>query len=392
MGKSLKGKELGTGISQRKDGLYQARFTNRFGKRETIYDKSLNVIKKRLRDSEYEDDKKLNIISKDVTLNEWFDVWMDICKKHCRNSTKRTYITSYNRIRGKLGDKLLSALNLIVLQDAINHLSTDMSRKATKGVLVDMFDKAIDSDLLSKNIAKQLQTVITKDKKKDRNALTKKETAIFLWEAQNTYYYNLYVLALETGMRIGELTALMWNNINFEKKFLSVERTLCYYKNGDKYGFALHEPKTRHGKRIIPLSDKAIEVLLSQKEKNDMMYISIKSEADEYSNLVFIARTGRPVHEKLVLGSIERILNKVNSKCALILQVTPHIFRHTFATRAIESGMNPKTLQKLLGHATLQMTMDLYCHVTDDTLFEEMQKLESITSNIDLVENGVVVV
>ena len=57
---------------------------------------------------------------------------------------------------------------------------------------------------------------------------------------------------------------------------------------------------------------------------------------------------------------------------------TPHTFRHTFATRAIENGMNPKTLQKILGHASLQMTMDLYCHVTDDTLYEEMQKMERV--------------
>lgn len=86
MGKSLTGKELGQGITQRKDGRYQARFTNRFGKRQTIYAKTLNEIRQKLRSEQYEDEKKLNVVSSDMTLDEWFDVWMDtsdrIAKEH----------------------------------------------------------------------------------------------------------------------------------------------------------------------------------------------------------------------------------------------------------------------------------------------------------------------
>ena len=88
MGKSLNGKELGKGISQRKDGLYQARFVNRFGKRETIYAKTLNEIRHQLRTEQYEDEKMLNVISKEMTLDEWYEIWMNTCKKNCRSSTK----------------------------------------------------------------------------------------------------------------------------------------------------------------------------------------------------------------------------------------------------------------------------------------------------------------
>ena len=91
MGKSLNGKELGRGITQRKDGLYQARFINRFGKRQTIYAKTYNEITKKLRDEQYEDEKQLNVVDSNMTLDEWYEVWLETCKKNCRNTTKRTY-------------------------------------------------------------------------------------------------------------------------------------------------------------------------------------------------------------------------------------------------------------------------------------------------------------
>ncbi len=77
MGKSLKGKELGKNISQRKDGRYQARFINRFGQRQTIYANTLNEIRSRLREEQYNDAKEINVVSNNVTLDEWFKIWLD---------------------------------------------------------------------------------------------------------------------------------------------------------------------------------------------------------------------------------------------------------------------------------------------------------------------------
>ena len=89
MGKSLKGKELGKGITQRKDGLYQGRFTNRFGKKETVYGNNLNDVRQKLRTKQYEDENKRNVIKQDVTLDEWFDIWMNTCKKNCQTCFNR---------------------------------------------------------------------------------------------------------------------------------------------------------------------------------------------------------------------------------------------------------------------------------------------------------------
>lgn len=105
MGKSLNGKELGKGLSQRKDGLYQGRFVNRFGKKQTVYAKTLNEVRQKLRNEQYEDEKALNVVTKDVTLDEWYEIWMDTCEKNCRASTKETYAGHYRRIQKALGWK-----------------------------------------------------------------------------------------------------------------------------------------------------------------------------------------------------------------------------------------------------------------------------------------------
>lgn len=376
MGKSLNGKELGTGISQRKDGLYQARFMNRFGKRQTIYAKTLHEVRQKLRNEQYNDEKAINVVDNNVTLDEWFEIWLNTCKKNCRNSTKGSYKTHYNRIKKELGWRKLTGLNLIVMQEAINNLDTDNARKNSKKILVDMLNKAVDTDLLVKNVAKQINTVISKEEKKERRVLTIRETESFLEQARDTFYYNLFVLALETGLRVGELCALQWQDINFRKRVLYVRHTLCYFSKDGKYVFEMHDTKTNNGRRTIPLTEKAVNTLKRQKLQKQEIVLKGKVAPKEYENLVFVTKNNQPTQQFLINQCMDLIIRKVNKAGIELQPFTPHTFRHTFATRAIESGMNPKTLQRILGHGTLQMTMDLYCHVTEDTLFEEMEKFE----------------
>lgn len=258
MGKSLNGKELGKGLSQRKDGLYQGRFVNRFGKKQTVYAKTLNEVRQKLRNEQYEDEKALNVVAKDVTLDEWYEIWMDTCKKNCRDSTKETYAGHYRRIQKALGWRKLTSLNLLIMQQAINELETDNERKNSKKILVDMLEKAIDSDLLIKNSAKQINTVISKEVKKERRVLTVGETELFFSYAKDTFYYNLYVVAIDTGMRIGELMGLQWSDVDFEKKVVHVRRSLCYFRKDGKYVFEWHDTKTHNSKRTIPLTTRAM--------------------------------------------------------------------------------------------------------------------------------------
>ena len=376
MGKSLNGKELGTGISQRNDGLYQARFINRFGKRQTIYAKTLSEVRHKLRTEQCNDEKAVNVVDRSMTLDKWFDIWLDTCKKNCRNSTKGSYVTHYKRIQEELGWRKLTSLNLIVMQEAFNKLKTDNARKNSKKILVDMLNKAVDTDLLVKNVAKQINTVISKEEKKERRVLTLKETDLFLKQAKGTFYENLFILALETGLRVGELSALQWEDIDLKNKVIHVRHTLCYFSRNGKYVFEMHDTKTNNGKRAIPLTVKAINSLECQKLQKQKIILKGKTAKEEFQNLVFVTKNNQPTQQFLINQCMQLVIQNINKAGIDFAPFTLHTLRHTFATRAIECGMNPKTLQKLLGHGTLQMTMDLYCHVKEDTLFLEMEKFE----------------
>ena len=376
MGKSLNGKELGKGISQRKDGRYQARFVNRFGKRETIYAKSLNEIRHRLRAEQYNDDKMLNVVDTDVTLDEWYDIWMDTCKKNCRNSTKETYAGHYRRIQKQLGGIKLTKLNLIMLQQVFNELRSDNERKNSKKILVDMLEKAIDSDLLIKNVAKQINCKIENKEQKERRVLTIQEEELSLKEAEKSFYYNLFVVGLETGLRIGELMALTWSDIDLKRKVLYVRHTLTYFRKDGKYSFEWHAPKTKNSRRRIPLTKRAYEALERQRVKKLEIEQKGQSAPEGYENLVFVTKNNNPTQQFIVAEGICACLGRIQKDYPEFESFSPHTLRHTFATRAIENGMKPTSLQKLMGHASIKTTMDLYCHVTDDTLYDEMQLME----------------
>ncbi len=376
MGKSLNGKELGAGITQRKDGLYQGRFTNRFGKKKTVYAKTLTEVRQKLRTEQYEDEKEINVVAKEVTLDEWFQIWLETCKKNCRNSTKETYKDHYKRIQKELGWRKITSLNLIILQQAFNMLDTDNQRKNSKKILVDMMEKAIDSDLLIRNVAKQINTVISKEEKKERRVLTISETELFLNQAKDSFYYNLYVLALETGLHIGELMGLTWKDVDLNKRVIHIRHTLCYFRKDGKYTFEMHDTKTNNGKRSIPLTERAYEALKRQKLQKNKILLKGKVAPVEYKDLVFVTKNNQPTQQFIIQECMSLLIGHIQKKHPEYERFSPHCFRHTFATRAMERGIPPKTLQKLLGHGSLQMTMDLYCHVTDDTLFEAMQLME----------------
>ena len=344
MGKSLNGKELGKGITQRKDGIYQGRFVNRFGKKQTVYARTLNEVRQKLRNEQYEDEKAINVVTKDVKLDEWFQVWMSTCKKNCRASTKEVYAGRYRKVQKTLGWRKLTSLNLIIMQQAINELDTDNERKNCKKILVDMLEKAIDSDLLIKNAAKQINTVISKEEKKERRVLTVSEAELFLRQAAGTFYYNMYVLALDTGMRIGELMGLQWSDIDWDKKVLYIRRSLCYFSKEGKYVFEWHDTKTNNGRRTIPLTTRALEALKRQKVLRQKILLKNAVNAhDEYKNLVFVTKNNRPTQQFIVKECMDLVTRHIQENQQDFERFSPHCFRHTFATRAIEHGMQPKS-------------------------------------------------
>lgn len=379
MGKSLKGKELGKGITQRKDGIYQARFVNRFGKRQTIYAKTLTEITKKLRDEQYEDEKMINVADSKMTLDEWYEKWITTCKKHCRDTTLRTYAVQYNRLRKSLGWRKLSKLNLIILQEAFNELATDKMRKDCKALLVDILNRAVESNLLIKNVAVGINPYIDNAEKEEKRILTDEEIKILLEASKGGQLYPFFKIALGTGMRMGEILGLTWDCIDFQNGIINVEKTLCYLPNNGVAIYEFHLPKTKAGKRQIPMTKDVRDTLLEQKSRKEKISERHKPRVG-MEDLVFCSKTNNPINEANIRSSILYLINKINSENPELnfRPVTPHGLRHTFATKAIAKGMKPKALQKILGHNSLQMTMDLYCHVEQDTLRKEMALLGEV--------------
>lgn len=322
MGKSLKGKELGVGISQRQDGLYQARFTNRFGKRETLYDKNLNNLRTQMRKAQTADDNAVNLVKSNMTLDEWYDIWITTCKGNCRNTTLSAYEIAYKSIKEGIGREKIQKLNPVMLQAELNKLKSNQQRTRVKVVLNGLFAEAKRNGLVPRNFAKDLITKIGKEVSKERRVLGIEETKLFLTYAKDHRFYNIFVVALETGMRIGELRGLYWSDIDFERRALHVRRTMCHIHGENGYYFEEHEPKTFNGKRLIPLTNTCIDALIHQKLLNETRIK--KRKCWDFKDLVFPTSSGKPFQEVAAIDAINEILNKMEADGIRIKKFTPH--------------------------------------------------------------------
>lgn len=379
MGKSLNGKELGKGITQRKDGTYQGRFTNRFGKRQTVYGKTLTEVSKKLREEQYNDEKQINIVDSSMTLDAWFNEWLTVYKVNCRNTTKRLHHTRYNRIKDSLGWRKLSSLNLVIIQKVFNEMATDSMRKKTKALLVDMLNCAVKSDLLTKNPALDIVTQINNEPKKEKRILSDEEIQIVLEYSKDSYLHDIIVVALGTGMRIGEIIGLTWDCVDFDNNRIQVNKTFICTSDGEKHICEFHPPKTIAGNRFIYMIPSVKAVLLKLKEQRNYITPSNKLP-EEMKDLVFLNGNNNHLTAANVREALYYLIKRINKKNPGMNfePFSAHCLRHTFATKAIAYGMNPKTLQKILGHSTLQMTMDLYCHVENDTMQKEMSLMDKV--------------
>lgn len=388
MGKDLKGNEIGKGIMQRPDGRYMGRYTDRYKKRTCIYDRNLSRLKKRL------DTEKRRVASPSlsdsgnkVILDQWFDVWMNVFKKDIiRPTTKTGYTRIYDQfISPVYGKRSLQSIKFSDIQRLVNDLANRGYKYATTNrvrvLLVDMFDKATIDDLVWKNPARGVR--VPKDPDFERRVLTRDEQLTFLETASGTYYYNLYIVALNTGMRIGEVAALTPKDIDFKKKLITVSKTLTYQKlDGDeKKGFHIGPPKTDKSNRTIPISRECEIALKKQFMQNNIIKSKLSAKMiPGLENLLFVTSLNGPINSQIISDDIKRILYQINmmrDESDRFEYFSFHSFRHTFATRCFEAGMDAKVVQHILGHATLQMTLDLYTHLTEDKRSQEFVKFEN---------------
>lgn len=322
-----------------------------------------------------------------ITFYEWMSLWLDT---YCRGELKQTSIINYEtyiekHIKPTIGNVRLQDLTPIVLQKYYQEKSKNgridgnggLSPKTMKNMHAMIhtgLKKAYLLGYVNKNVADFVST--PKIVKKERKFFTVEEQQELQKHLPNERIGIILLLDLYTGMRMGELLGLTWSNVHLDlngESYLKVTQTLNRIKNPDSNNgpntvLCLGTPKTSYSNRTIPLLPEIAEKLIEHKQKQSE-YLS--KNGYPQSEFVFCSTTGTPYDPRDLQRDYKNILRKYN-----IRMINFHGIRHTFATRALESGMDIKTLSSILGHSSIQITLDLYAHVTNQLQAEHMANLK----------------
>ncbi len=388
MGKNLKGKECGKGISQRKDLKYTARFTAKDGTRREKHFDTLPEARNWLSDVQYEDKHNILVTNPDMTVDAWFTYWMENLICDLSPNTRRNYRERYKiNIQPVIGTMRMSDVKQMHCKVILNRMEAKYAGSTIRQTYIamgTMFRSAVMNDMILKHPMDGVRYTKPVRAVDDIKFLTVEEQAAFLEVAKRSHNYRQYALLLETGLRTGELIGLSFDAIDWKKRTLTVNKTLEYrHKQGH---WRAGPPKTRTSYRTIPLTNCAYQILKECYEERNtrkesetlnqiLEYIDRRTGQTNYllmKDLVFINfRTGEPAKNSSYDTHLYKLCDEAGIK-----RFCMHALRHTYATRAIERGVQPKVLQQLLGHSSIKTTMDRYVHVTDDSLTLAVRQFE----------------
>lgn len=387
---------LKEGETQRKDGLYEYRWRTPGGKRHSVYARTLEELREK--ESAVLRDKSdgIRTDAKNVTLNDIFDLWIKM-KKGLKNNTFQNYQYMYNQfVYPDFGQLKIMQIKHSDIRRFYNMLADERNLKISTidnvhTVLHQVLDLAVEDNYLRTNPSdhalKELRQAHNFDTEK-KKALTLEEQKVFMDFLEKNRKYNhwkpIFEVMLGTGLRVGEVTGLRWDDLDFEHNLIHVNHTLVYY-NHDKDGcyFGINTPKTKAGCRIIPMMKNVREAFFREKEFQKEIEISCRVKIDGYTNFVFVNRFGNVQHQGTLNKALRRIMRDCNQEIlekqkkktdpVLLPRFSCHILRHTFATRLCEAGVNMKVIQDVLGHADIGTTMNIYADATEDLKSREFQ-------------------
>ncbi|MDD3141784.1 MAG: site-specific integrase [Lachnospiraceae bacterium] len=404
-----RGRKLPDGISQRKNGLYQIRITVD-GKQWVRYHKDLGEAKKILRQkqSEIAEGSISNLES--LSLNDYYDKWLRIYKKHkLKQRTLNNYIGYYNKnIReAKIGKMKLEDIRQIHIVNHFNALADREEKPLAHSTLVYIncmiggcLQQAVADGLIKNNPAIGVMKHVNGRGGSKRIAYTGEQEQIFLEYISNgryAMYKNLFITLFRTGARIGEVCSLTWDDIDFDRGMINIDKSVNYDKldKGTKKQFYITPPKTGSSIRKVPMMSLVKEALLEQKEYQKQFEINNSYEVPRYdkdkkyigmcSGFVFTTSKGTiPTNESLnrTVRAIINAYNKDERKRAkedkrnekLLPFFTLHCTRHTFATQAYSKKMRGLSISATLGHSSEETTKKIYTHADFDILKADMEE------------------
>lgn len=368
------------GIRQRKDGRYEWRFTYN-GVAFSGYADNERLAKQAMKDRRYEVENGLFSKESSLSLDAWFTKWIETYKvSDCKESTLNYYRNTYKRyISPVFGSKKIKSLTADQIQRFTNQKAKDFSGTTASTINFLMYDclrQAARLKLINQNPMDNTTPPKFRKTKKKR-ALTKEQVDLFLEYSKDSSYYPIFRTATLSGMRIGEILGLPWENVDFENREITISQTLCYTSAKGQY---LDTPKSEMSNRTIPMADELYPLLKqcrTEQNKQKLHMGQYWQPVEGMENLVFLTKTGRPHSDSNIRKLQKLIIEEMRQDGHEIEDFTLHTLRHCFATRCIEAGMNPRTLQEIMGHSTLNVTMDLYVDVMKDVKIREMRKVQS---------------
>ncbi len=393
-----KGRKLFNGESQRKDGKYEYKYQDAWGKRKTVYSWKLTPTD-RVPTGKRDDislREKIKQIQKDLNSNITPDggnfTVLELVEKYIsqktgvRHNTRSNYKFVVNVIKKEaFGQKRIDKIKVSDAKEWLIKMQQIDGRgyssiHTIRGVVRPAFQMAVDDDLLVKNPFEfQLNTVVVNDSV-TREAITRQQERDFLEFVKNDkhfckYYDGIYIL-FKTGLRISEFVGLTKKNLDFENNRIIVDHQLQRTRD---MKYIIEDTKTESGERMVPMTPGVKEafqrILANRKDPK------IEPMVDGYSGFLFLDKNARPMvalHWEKYFQHIREKYNKIYR--VQMPKVTPHVCRHTFCSNMAKSGMNPKTLQYIMGHSDISVTLNVYTHLNYDDAEEEMQKVVGTAS------------
>ena len=387
-----KGRKLATGESQDKDGRYRYKYNDSFGKRKSVYSWRLTESdpypkgKRKdisLREKEKVIEKALcDAVSNnggDITVLELVQRYISQ-KRGVKHNTQANYNFVINVIKKEdFGARRIDTIKLSDAKTWLIKLQDDgrgySSIHSIRGVVRPAFQMAVEDDLIIKNpVEFQLATVVVNDSV-TREAITRKQQREFLRFIKedkhfSKYYDGIYIL-FNTGLRVSEFVGLTINDIEFDKERIKVDHQLQRTRNME---YEILTPKTEKGERYVPMQKDVADCFrrIIQKRKHP----KIEPMIDGYSGFLFLDKNDMPMVALHWEKYFQHIREKYNSIYKVQMpNITPHVCRHTYCSNMAKSGMNPKTLQYIMGHSDIGVTLNTYTHLQFEDALVEMKKV-----------------